>query len=458
MLHPQLWWWLILCGCLPLATQAQTPPPLLLAEEYQADLALRLYVAETAHPLQADWLALELDNLGTEALRIERALVRIELRAYQRGQQSPFLNQTIQLAEPTALFGQRGGTALATGQYPSSPTLCSLVGAALGFPPDGDWQVKAWLHLDLQLRGAASTDTRFEWAELEWNMNWRAPEAVALHRAEGQLVDLLHHPGQGRARAERVRLLLQNPQLRSANSPEYLLNALRLRAHRSPERHVLVDYLHRHYATREVVVQHFRRQLHQKDFLALQDLREAPAVWSTQFLEPLIGWFQSGNSAALVQIMETLYAHRHQWINQPGIATIFSDLLLYRYVDLLDKQHYELDDRQLLQWCSAARLLGQTGNPELRERFCPFLSCQKTWPESEVCFPAAAPELYPPESVADLALEALLQLDQDDLYQYYRTWGYEVTGDAVADRERLRQLRRELSARQGFACRAEGAD
>ncbi len=449
MPYLRLWATLCLCGYFSFLLPAQNPSSLI-AEEYQDALALRLHLISEANPLDQDWLQLELENMGLSGARLVSANAQLELKAYAKGQSGAVLKANLQVNTPEALFPNTT-TPLAehTKNYAS---LAELTAAKLGFPEATPWQVKAWLSVELRVQKSKTESIHFEWPELEFSFVWQAPSAVALHRGEGQLVDLLHHPSPEKATANRLHILLHNPQLKRANSPEYLLKALQLRPGNTPERSTLVAYLNQYYADSEVVLQHYRRLLHQKDFTALIDLQIANNIWSTQYLEPLIIWFQEGNSAALMQIMSTLYVHRAQWVERPGIATIFSDLLLFRYEEIIHKNHVELSDRELLNWCSAAKLLGQTGNPELQSVFCSYLSCRSTWSEQKVYFPSATPSLYPPASVADVALEALLQLEVDDLDSYYREAGYKPTGDIDHDRDQLQVIRQQLRQLQEYRC------
>lgn len=415
----------LLCLCLlliPSFSLFANDPWTTIEEEFREELSVRLEIREGANPMMEEWLGLALSNHGEEDLAVVQAYYRLELKAYAKDSDTPVKTGSLTASPPSDFTGQGAQAHLPPGTTHSRTSISAQAAALLGFPDQHPWKVRALLYLDLQVAG--KKDKQISWPELEFTFMWYPPAPAAAQTAVQELKALLYRPKTSPFQHQHLQRLLQNPVLKDQLEVNTLIKAIQIRKGKEDGRIAIVEYLNRYFPQEEKIIQHYRKLLFQKDHQALIDLTAAPNIWDDRLLEPIISWFQQGNSGAMFRIMDMMYAHQNNWIQKQGIATIFSDLILYRYEDIIHKPHTELSDRQLLVWSSAAQLLGKTGNPEVIEILQPFLKCK-----TEILPKAARPALFtqplpPPLRVADVALEGLLFLQQTDLEKQYRNAGY----------------------------------
>lgn len=397
-------------------------------EESQGNLSVKLEVREQANPSMEEWLGLTLINHGDKDLAIEQAYYRLELRAYEGKNKAPIKTGQFSAATPADFTGRSpvpslvAVPTLAPGTTLTRSSISVQAAALLGYPSKAPMKVRALLYLDLQV--ADKKSTRIEWPELEFTFMWYPPSPTEEQAAAQQLQALLYRPASTPFQHQQLQKLLYNPAVKNQLELETLIKAIQIRKGKEDGRLAIVQYLNAYFPKEEKLLQHYRKLLFKKDYQALADLSAAPAIWDDRFLEPIISWFQQGNSGAMFHIMDMMYAHRKNWIQKEAIATIFSDLILYRYEEIIYKHHTELSDRELLVWSSAAQLLGKTGNPEVKEILSPFLRCKTRIVPKDFTLTPHNGSIPPPLRITDVALEGLLQLEGIDLEKTYRETGY----------------------------------
>ncbi len=392
------------------------------------NLSIQLQLKEQINPTQEEWISLAIKNDGPTTSIIEKAIYQIQLSAYEGGSKDALKEVFLEVKNPLDFLGQDKAPIEYSGQYllPSQnqnqASISAKLAALLGYPKDKPWTIKAEFSLQLNIQDAPESQSH--WSAITFFFQWYPPSQAAQRAAWEQVRPLLFIPQSNAYQEERMAVLLNNPLAKKNLEPSQIIKAIQLRKGQNDGRQALIQYLDKNHPQAEQLIAFYRKRLFKKDFRALTDLSHAPNIWSDQFLEPIISWFQQGNSGVMIQIMDMMEVHRKDWIKKLGISTIFFDLIIYRYEDIIYQTHPALSDRELLVWSSAARLLAQTEHPEAEAIFRRFLSCKFKIQHKNFCLLPYSMELPPPLRVADVALEGLLQMNNQQLEELYFSAGY----------------------------------
>ena len=418
---------LLICSLWGISIYAQNDWQLIHAEQKGA-LDIQLQLKKQINPTQKEWISLEINTKNPEEFSIKKAAYQVQLRAYEGRSEQVIKEAFFSVVDPIDFMGQDKLPVNYSGQHllpkhiQNRTSISTKIAALLGYPGDKPWTIKMVFSLQLEIQD--DPEIKIHWPEITTIFQWYPPALEDQLAAMEQLNPILYFPPTTPYQEERLTLLLNNPIAKKNLNLSLLLKALQLRNGKNDGRHALIQYLNENHPKEEKLIAFYRKRLFKKDFRALTDLCHAPNIWSDQFLEPIISWFQQGNSGVMIQIMDLMEVHRKDWIKKLGISTILFDLISYRYEDIIHKPHTDLSDRELLVWSSAAQLLAKTEHPEAKAIFTPFLNCKSSIHHKDFRLAPHSMEVPPPLRIADVALEGLLQLKQQQLEELYFSAGY----------------------------------
>ncbi len=428
-------------------------------EENLGGIAMRLKLLETPSLADQEWISLEFENLGGEVIPIRDAFYEIRYQIYDKKGGKLLREARLSSRSPAEIIdGAFASPVPVVGLTPGhnqSARFPSTFGASLlGFPKNGPLYVEALASVTVKLSKLESLN--FKWENLTFDFLWHQPPATTLPVLTQRLNQLLAKPEFAPYHHHDLYTLLSIPQLSKQVSSDQLITALEKRQGKEDGRHAILFHLNDQHADTEVVLDFYLQKLREKDLTALIDLAEAADIWDNRFLEPLIALYQEANTGIMFRVMDVLYAHQKDWKNQEGISSILSDLLLYKYEEIIYNTPEQLDASDLLIWSSAISMLGKTGNPEVIPLLCPFMQCQTVVLADELQEDRGSMELPRARRVCDNALEALLRLEGKDLLKAYRKAGYAPPyengeGDIIIGRIRDEMIRTAL--RKKRVCR-----
>lgn len=431
----------VLWGVFATNSMANDPWKILATEE-KDNIKVVLKIKNQPTPLQEKWLSLEVTNLEDKDLIIRKAHYKFEFKSFA-GEKT----KTVSLSSYQGLDFQNQQTAVHLSPQATLPpglttckhSLSAVVATKLGYPKQTPIKVRGQVYLDLELGEA--DQKKIYWPETEFTFYWYPPSEESSRQAAKATIQSLYANDLSPAEQQRLECLLDNPFLKDQLEAGTLTKAIKIRTGKEDGRLAIVKYANKHFPNQEELVDYYRKMLFNRDLQVVRELTEATNIWSDRFLEPIIGWFQNGNSGVRLYLMHMMYAQRKNWVHKEGINLILSDLILYRYEDIVHKQHYELTDRELLVWCSAAQLLGKTFNPENYDLLLPFLKCKKNIPPGTLLTLNSEKNIPGPLRVADVALEAWFELAGSNLQQLYEENGYQATLDPDLDNSAITRIR-----------------
>ncbi len=331
----------------------------------------------------------------------------------------------------------------------------SIVGALLlSVPEQKSSYVEAKLKLHLQLSG----DRQFsiDWQELAFSFDWSRPEPTEFSKLYQQLNQLLENPVYSTLHHYELLALLSVPEISKGIEIKTLLRALKKREGREDGRIAILYHLNDFFNKDLEVINYYTTLLKEKNQTALEELSLAPDIWDEQFLEPLLAQFQDADINQMHRIIDLLYLHQNSWIKSEGIATILSDLILYRFENIIYEEPASLDKYQLRTAALLIEMLGKTGNKEVIPIICPFLDEKQRILDSGLVLDTKSMELPRPMRVCDHALESLMRLRNTDLIKVYQKHKYKPpyeNGEAEIIISRIRDnLIKELK-KKGRACK-----
>lgn len=396
-------------------------------EEQIKGVSIELKILDAPNLSDTSWIALEFENHTDQPLMIEDAFYKIDCRVYESKSnkevrtgcltsRSPaeVLDQTFAGPIPTVNL-QPGKTV--TTAYPSA-----FASALIGMPAD-EYRIDA--NINLMIKFNVGKTFTFNWEDIEFDFYWKKSSAAELAIMKLRLNKLLERPEISPYQHHILYTLLSIDDISKDLSVDRLLMALQERSGKEDGRLAIIYFLNQKYNEDKELLTYYTEQLNQKNPQALTDLAEAPEIWDNRFLEPLIELYQSGNTGLMFRVMDVLYAHQKFWIKEEGISSILSDLILYKYEDIIYESPDRLSDENLLIWGMAVSMLGKTGNREVIPLICPYLNNKSRILDGGIVLDPESLDLPRPIRVCDNVLDALLRLQDKDLEKAYRKAGFE---------------------------------
>lgn len=393
-------------------------------EQFINGVTTKLKIRQSPSLKTRDWISLEFENNTAQSLLIENAFYTIDCKIYdQQGGKilkegkiacrsaSELLDKS--LDSPFPMIELSPGNNISS-FYPS--ILGSLL---LSAPEQSTTFVEAQLQLHLQLKGSEAPFT-INWNDLSFAFEWIRPEPLEFSSLYQQLLDLLENPAFSTLHHYELLALLAVPEISKGVNCNTLIDALKKRGSRSDGRIAILYHLNDFFNEDKQVTNYYFDLLKNKNPLALEELTLAPEIWEDRFLEPLIEQYQNSNISQMNRIMNLLYLHQDSWIKADGIPAILSDLILYKFENIIYQMPEELDKHQLLTASLLLDMLGKTGNKEVLPIICPFLDEKERILDTGLVLDPNSMELPRPMRVCDHALEAILRLKEKDLIKVYK--------------------------------------
>jgi hypothetical protein len=231
---------------------------------------------------------------------------------------------------------------------------------------------------------------------------------------------------------------------------------LKKRSGKEDGRLAILYHLNDNFNKEQALIDYYFELLKANDNMALEELSSATNIWDDRFLEPLIGQFQSANLGQMHRIMDVLYVHQKSWIKKEGIASILSDLILYKFEMIIYAEPASLSKRELFKASLLLDILGKTGNKEIIPIICPFLNEEERILDTGLVLNPNSMALPRPMRVSDNALEALMRLKNMDLIKAYKKAKFKPpyeNGEAEIIISRIRDNMIKDLKKKGSICR-----
>lgn len=418
------------------------------------DLSVRLRVRRTASIADAEWLAFEFENDGTEPIVLEAPSYSI------RGEQCHPQTGAVLLSGPMASGGafdmfpqswQESSVVpitIAPGLHriAEHPTLYSA--ALLGLAPRDGCRVQARLHFATGISGHGRLATPPE--GVRFAFDWAHPGEQGFAVARERLTELLAQPTTSVQRNYFASALLGIPEVGGVLSAEACLAAIDRQVGPWNVRDTLVSYLGSRSPTDPKVLAYYRQRLVPTDERVLDELARAPRIWDESFVEPIVKMYEA-DPRRQGRALSVLHDHGRPQ-RAPAIARRLSTALLT--TDPLARS--ELDQI----WSFGARAMGLTGDVAMIALLRPFLDKNARVIPMDCPGRAIPPDgsILEPMRACDCALDAILTLldgDASIAYPPRARWRWSTSlerHDAalleIRD-EMIRGLKRRLDATAG---------
>ncbi len=416
---------------------------LTLEKEQFEDFMLSLEIIH--HPSLADkeWLRVSLENKTNKPFSIQKAKYvvdcvvfdqndkRIKAGTFSSNNPSEFLDNAKYQIIPEN-FVHPGINHIT--KYPSA-----YASSILGVPKDKSYKVQATitLQLDLYAKGPVS----IQWENIQFEFEWFRPSDSMLNTIQQELIELLQHPSIDPYHHHQLSCLLDVEDITEKVRIQDLLTAKNVRFDFQDGKEAILRHLNDKFAQDQLILDHFLTEIKQHNLIALEDLAIATTIWESDFLEPLLTWYENGNLSTRTKIVNVLHPRYEKWKGNPHVTRQLSDILLNDYSDILYAVPDSLSTEDLIFWGSLASLLGKTCDLEAIGILCPFLKNKTEIFNRSIYIDANS--LHPPRPirVCDIAVEAILNLQQANIDQSYRKKGFDppyVYGEAEIIITRIR--------------------
>ena len=406
-------------------------------EVLRADrLTVRLRVLDRAGLADEQWMGIEFDNAGNEAVRVENLQYWTDCEQLNLRTGAPWRSGSLASGTAYSLFPTAWETT------PASPVLippgvCRILAqpsdyssALLGLPPRDGCLVRARFHITIDLQRLGSFSTPRE--GVGFRFEWVYPDKAGFVAMRSRLRKLLESPER---RAEHVYILgelLGAPGVGDDVPVKEILSALNARRGNMDGRDRLVSYVAEHFPKDPKVLEYYRQRLEARDARAMEDLFLAPTIWHPDFIAPLMAADGGAGRGIPLAALNVLSAHRKDWPPEMSIPARLSASVL-RNSRLLSKKPDEVRGPDLpQQWESEARALALTDDPAVIPLLRPFLDNKERVLDIKMLAQALIFPEVPPLRVCDVALVSILTILGDDVHKVYR--------DAAAADDSLRKL------------------
>lgn len=252
------------------------------------DLSVRLRVLKRASIELEDWMVLEFDNRGTDAVEIADANFSVDLKCGDVKTMSVSGYRTELFPLPEELDNPVRARWLRAKSVTGTRELSDLCAARLELPPESGFRVKARVKLrfDFKKMGRLSYASPPEGIEIDWQY----PDESGLDFARTRLKTLLGTKSL-LCGNECLRILtyLRQPAIRQGVSVTDILESVRIH----PDRQFLLDHLELHHPGDPEVISYFETRLKYGDRSVIEALpRYMSASWSPTYVEPLFDLYQ----------------------------------------------------------------------------------------------------------------------------------------------------------------------
>lgn len=370
------------------------------------DLSVRLRVRRTASIVDAEWLAFEFENHGTEPIVLGSPGYTTDADRCDPQTGAVLLSGSMASGNAFDLFPQAWSGSrvspitIAPGlqRIAEHPSLLSA--ALLGLAPRDGYRIEARLRFGAHAAGHGTVASPPE--GVPFAFDWVHPGDEGLAVARARLTELLAQPTQSVQRSFLASALLATPEVGGGLSVDDLLAAIERQAGPWNVRDHLVRFLDARFPTDPKVLAYYRARLVPADERVLDELARAPRIWDESFVEPIVQMFEA-SPRRQGKALSVLHEHGRPQ-RDPAIARRLSTALLT--TDPL--AGHQLDHTLTF----GLRALGLTGDERMVALLRPFLD------KNARAIPTGMPgralplagSILEPMRACDFALDAILTL------------------------------------------------
>lgn len=416
---------LILIICLPTFFFAQEKHWITIEEEDFEELSLALKILHQPSLADEEWINVIINNKTEKDFLIRKARYQVNCSVFEKGgdlvSQGTFTsnnsNEFLDDIEANLLSEEliKQGTSTIS-QYPSA------YGAAiLKMPKDKYYKVKATIFLSLDLVGEQNMS--IQWEDINFEFDWYRPNEQKMKGIQNRLQKLLQTPQIHPYHHHTLTTLLQIDEISEKISLQQLITAKEKRHDFADGRIAIIRHLNDKFKDDQMLKDHYFEKIKNHDVYGVNDLVEATDIWDKRYLTPLHAWYNKANIGIMFRIMDILYPRSAKW-KKENISRALSDTLLAKHGGILFAVPDNLSDQDFIRWSSLAAILGKTGDPNAVGILCPFLSCKRQVLSQDIQIDPESTALPRPYRAKDLALDAILRLQDKELDSEYSKAGF----------------------------------
>jgi len=443
---------LILIISCPLVFFAQEKHWITIEEEDFEELSLALKIQHQPSLADEEWISVVINNKTKEDFLIQKARYQVNCSVFEKNgdlvSEGSFTSYN-----PNEFLDDMTGNLLSEEKIKQGTSTISQYPSAYGaailkMPKDKYYKVKATIFLSLDLVGKQNMS--IQWEDINFEFDWYRPNERKMKGIQNRLQNLLQTPQIHPYHHHTLATLLQIDEISEKVTLQQLIAAKEKRHDFADGRIALVRHLNDKFKNEQVLKDHYFDKIKNHDVYGVNDLVEATDIWDKRYLEPLQAWYNKSNIGIMFRIMDILYPRQQQW-KKENISRALSDTLLAKYGDILFAVPDDLSDQDFIRWSSLAAILGKTGDPSAVGILCPFLSCKRQVLSQDIQIDPESMALPRPYRAKDLALDAILRLQNKNLENEYSKAGFKPPyyyGEIYIVTDRIRnqmieQLRKE---------------
>lgn len=372
------------------------------------------------------WIRLIVDNQSTSPQEIIQSSIKIKIQAFSKS--DDIVKQGMFSSEnPSEFYDDLAESLFELEKLKLGENTISLYPSAygasiLGLPNDKFYTAKADVHFLLQLDG--EEPLLVDWDGIQVDFEWYRPNELQIRQLQSKLNRLLQKPNYNSSHFYTLNSLLQEETIYQNLNNKNLILALDTYKGFPNSKLALLYFTNDIFYKDKKILNHYEDLIRTKNNIALTDLKSMPLIWKDSYITLLWDWMQAANLSTKLRIIDVLYLNQSKWIKNKAFTKQLSDHLLQYHGDILYALPENLSLEQLKLWASLATALGKTGDAAAIGILCPFLKSKTELLSRDIIIFSDSYEIPRPLRACDIALEAILLLQQKEVYQTYQKAGY----------------------------------
>ncbi len=401
-----------------------------------------------------EWISFEIENNDEEPLVLLASSLRVDFHILNADHKMSLPQSSFHSTDPYLFSDALSPLPLSEAVLNKGTNKCaiplSVYGSAFLGASSKDLEVSMKISADFEFKGRENfkitweeKDIKFIWSKIDDRDNEKLLKEVRM---------LMRMPTDDVHLNKKMELLLYQPAVSNQITIDELIGAIEIRD-KFQGRNILLHFTNQYFPNDSKLIQYFLTQLKSQNSETIESLIISNNTWDKRFLEPTISMFQKSNLGQSFIIIDLLYLHQSKWIKDENIPTILSDLIIYRFEDIIYEKPEDLSISELTSWSSAAIMLGKTGNKEMAQLLCPFLQCEIKVADNdlvEVKKDSAPPR---PIRVCDNALEAMIRLTKKTPNNLYAKHGFDINAKPELKQMNIQMIRDKLIKNYSNKCK-----
>ena len=399
---------------------------LVIEEASYNNINFKLEVIHQPSLADSIWMRLVIDNQNPSPREILQSSIQIKLQAFEQE------NQVIQKGmcsstNPSEFFDDLEEhlfelEKLQPGKNIISRYPCAYGASILGIPTKHFYKVSASIHFTLQLGGEAPL--QIDWDGIQFDMDWYRPNELQIKVLQGRLNSLIQQPSYNSSHFYRLSSCLKEEAIYSVLDNQTVIEALKIYENFPEGKLALLYFINDNFNKDKKILDYYEALIKSHNNVALTDLKSMPLLWKNSYLTLFWDWFQQANLGTQIRIIDILFLNQNKWIKNKNFCKQLSDHLLNTYSEILYALPEDLSTDDLKLWGSLASALGKTGDVASIGIICPFLQSKTELLTRDIIIFADSYEVPRPIRACDIALEAILHLQQKDVRLTYEKTGF----------------------------------